>query len=364
MNGKINDERAHVISEVPATSSKMLFKWHLVLILLFLASMIIMKNDIKLIRSVTPSANDALQKIKKIEQEDEQLKKDNENTKVENQKAMDDLVNAQETVDKMIDAQDELQKLATPENVRVVVLQPPYRIASLGEPRTGSTFMHQLLYAIVRIKTPADKNVQVLRNKPGDGNFVTKSHYIKKTKHFLRNQIEKGSVSIFISTKDREHVQFDRNISSKALYIQETVNLRACSLCEVDAYKDIFNLTDAEIQHVKDYMAIYEILRQCCGSQMSRWERMRLHGCNITEEDKTRPDYPQKCENLNKTEVELKMASNPGGIKWSGMDKIFNWMKVGDCKKFDKVVANGSDFNGKKFTTSVKTCNALKRKGT
>mmetsp|Transcript_45937 Transcript_45937/g.53745 ORF Transcript_45937/g.53745 Transcript_45937/m.53745 type:complete len:326 (-) Transcript_45937:91-1068(-) len=245
-----------------------------------------------------------------------------------------------------------------------VILRPPYRIVQFGEVRTGSTFMHQLLYAIVRLKTSPGERINMYHEGSiPRSNFVLKCHSEKSCPRLV-SLVKKKKVSVFISTSDRENIHFPSTIKSRALHIQETINIRACSLCEVDAYKGIFNLTDTEIQRVKDYMATYESIRQCCGLQMSRWERMRLHGCNITEEDRARPDYVQ-CENLNKTEVELKMASNPGGIKYNGMHPKSNWMKVGDCAEFDRKVVMGSGFSPKKkkFVTSVKECNALKGKG-
>ena len=121
-----------------------------------------------------------------------------------------------------------------------------------------------------------------------------------------------------------------------------------CSTCEVDNYKDIFNMTDGEVKRVKDYMETYVIIRRCCGMQMSKWEMKRLHGCNITEEQKKRPDYPH-CELINKQQIEKKLADNVGGIVHHAQDDPFNWKQVGDCKKFDDKIIAGKGFNGEKF---------------
>lgn len=239
-----------------------------------------------------------------------------------------------------------------------VIIKPPYQIVEFGEERSGSTFMQQLLYAVVRVKTPPDQNVSMLAKSLGsrEENFVTKSH---KEIPDLLHQIERRSdISVFVSTKDIQNMKYSTNVTSKALYIQESDNLKSCSICEVDSYKGLFNLSDADVKNVKDYLSAFEVLRLCCGMQMSRWERMRLHGCNVTKEEKARPGYPN-CESLNKTEFELLMASEPGGIKYIGMHPMFNWNQVGDCKRFDKMIIEGKDFNGLKF----KSCDRLRRSG-
>ena len=234
-------------------------------------------------------------------------------------------------------------------------LRPPFQIVLFGEPRSGSTFNHQLLYALARIKTPPDQEVQMLKNSaPLNGTgYVAKVHFPERRlgeASNWRERVMNGNISLFISTQDSEDIKFNSSFTSHALHVQELANLRSCSLCEVDAYTEIFDLTDTELRRVKDYIGAFETIRQCCGLQMSKWEQMRLVGCNITEEEKLSPTYPH-CEDRNKTEAELILASRPGGIDYVGLDPRFNWAEVGDCKKFDNMTINGAGFNGRKFST-------------
>lgn len=244
-------------------------------------------------------------------------------------------------------------------------LQPPFRIVLFGEARSGSTFNHQLLYALARIKTPPDQEVRMITNSaPLEGtSYVSKTHFPKKIgkNEKLHERVMSGEISLFISAHDKEHTKFESRFTSHALHWQEVTNLRSCSLCEVDAYAEIFNLTDTELRHVKDYIGSFETIRQCCGLQMSKWEQMRLAGCNITEEEKLSPAYPH-CEDRNKTKAELILASRPGGITYVGLHERFNWMKIGDCKKFDEMTIDGAGFNGKRFQVTEENCKLRKGK--
>lgn len=49
-----------------------------------------------------------------------------------------------------------------------------------------------------------------------------------------------------------------------------------CSLCEISKYyKPIFDLTDKEVSLPEEYMKSFELLHQCCGVQMSKYNRYR-----------------------------------------------------------------------------------------
>ncbi|GFH44595.1 hypothetical protein CTEN210_01069 [Chaetoceros tenuissimus] len=240
-------------------------------------------------------------------------------------------------------------------------LKPPYRIWAFGQPRTGSTFLLHLLDAIVSVKSPPGSKVffSGFQGNSHEGrhwyendSFVIRSHippYYYNEKSEARKVFEEGKVAIFTSLKDDGKTTGTwRRMTKHALYTQWRENLFNCSICEVDNYKDIFNMTNGEVKRVKEYMKTYEIIRKCCGLQMSKWEMKRLHGCNITEADKKRPDYPH-CELIDKQEVELKLAGNVGGIPHHAQDDQFNWKWVGDCKKFDDRIIAGKGFNGGKF---------------
>ena len=119
-----------------------------------------------------------------------------------------------------------------------------------------------------------------------------------------------------------------------SLYSQDKDNLYRCSLCEVDNYQEIFGLTDEEVEIVKAYMSTYEIIRQCCGRQMSKFERMRLGGCDMAPFF-TSPAYPH-CERYNLEEVEQALDHIPILHRVNSEDS--NWARPGDCARFNDIV--------------------------
>jgi len=129
------------------------------------------------------------------------------------------------------------------------------------------------------------------------------------------------------------------------LHRQDMVEMEKCSLCQVDYYKPIFDLSDDEVSLLKEYMALYEKVRQCCGMQMSKYNRARLHGCDISE-FRNLPHYPN-CEESNMEEIEEMLYNHP--IKVKPSHPMYNWSEPGDCAKFDKSIISGNDFNNKKW---------------
>jgi hypothetical protein len=139
--------------------------------------------------------------------------------------------------------------------------------------------------------------------------------------------------------------------------IMKSNEFRNCSLCEIDYhYKDIFDLSPTEINILKQYMSKYQLIRQCCGLQMSKYNRLRLHGCDVTEyqNNPTKHSYPW-CENHNMNEIETEFDTL---LKENNMiyrsvdgddDSKWTWMKLGDCIKFDEKIKSGIDFNGARF---------------
>jgi len=238
-------------------------------------------------------------------------------------------------------------------------LKPPFRIVQCGQPRSGSTFQTHLLDAIISMKSPSsthiireffgNESMALTRKLLDHESYIGKTHNCggKESGRIIKDAAKKGEVSVFKSI-------FSANSSSQinsfpyAVYTQESNNLLSCSLCEVDNYKNIFNLSDEEVQHVKDYMSKYEIIRRCCGMQMSKYEVKRLNGCKYRQ----LPEYPN-CEQHNKTDIELQYVNNPGGIE----NHIFSspkvvWSKLGDCQRFDEIIASGRGFNNRKFDGS------------
>ena len=203
-------------------------------------------------------------------------------------------------------------------------LKPPFRIVQCGQPRSGSTFQTHLLDAIISMKSPSsthiireffgNESMALTRKLLDHESYIGKTHNCggKESGRIIKDAAKKGEVSVFksiSSAKPSSRI----NSFPYAVYTQESNNLLSCSLCEVDNYKNIFNLSDEEVQHVKDYMSKYEIIRRCCGMQMSKYEVKRLNGCNM-QKYRQLPEYPN-CEQHNKTDIELQYVNNPGGIE-------------------------------------------------
>ena len=240
-------------------------------------------------------------------------------------------------------------------------LKPPFRIVQCGQPRSGSTFQTHLLDAIISMKSPSsthiireffgNESMALTRKLLDHESYIGKTHNCggKESGRIITDAAKKGEVSVFKSI-------FSANSSSQinsfpyAVYTQESNNLLSCSLCEVDNYKNVFNLSDEEVQHVKDYMSKYEIIRRCCGMQMSKYEVKRLNGCNM-QKYRQLPEYPN-CEQHNKTDIELQYVNNPGGIENHIFYHKFVWSKLGDCQRFDEIIASGRGFNNRKFDGS------------
>jgi hypothetical protein len=222
------------------------------------------------------------------------------------------------------------------------VIQPPFHFVQIGSPRTASTFQHQLLIAMAALKSPFPlEKVKLLNTSwsrerlQANASYVFKTHRKLPLKRFKRINPQ---VHVFVSSDDYSDLD--------PIYIQKKENVVKCSLCEVDNYKPYFDLTDDEIKEIKRYMSVWEKLRRCCGYQMSKFQRAKLHGCNITEHfteyDEDRDD--PKCDQYNITQLEYGVQQYNVPIA-----EIYGWKEPGDCAKIDQRIARGRDFNNRPF---------------
>jgi hypothetical protein len=180
-------------------------------------------------------------------------------------------------------------------------------------------------------------------------------------------------VAIFVSREDIDDNIDDANADadsennkdsydeSNIVLVQSYKELVNCSLCTIDSYKHIFDLSDDEIVFLKQYMSKYEILRRCCGFQMSKYERLRLHGCNVTEYQiapNSVHNYPW-CENYDLQKIEIAFTNNSKGIQYHSGENIrkVNWNKPGDCTYFENEIRyNNKDFNGRPWDKTLYGC--------
>ena len=249
-----------------------------------------------------------------------------------------------------------LSSSATESPTNKALLQPPYRIVQIGSPRTGSTFQYALLIAIVFLKESQHRQhtittssnhfvrtdfVHDFDNPNNTERFLnsiqSNQSFVYKTHHeypILKKVAEEGSVQFFSSGGSG---------SSFSIYVQKSKSPKRELQNLID--QSFFDLSSTEIQVLEEYMSIFSIVRQCCGLQMSKYEVLRLNGCNMTKHI-PKPGYP-RCEihDDHWTDIDTQFDNSPipnilGGPKT---------MRPGNCIETRQEVASGIGFNGKRF---------------
>ena len=216
-------------------------------------------------------------------------------------------------------------------------------IYSAGEPRSGSTFQFVLLCAIAHLRSDSVS-------------CSGKQARLKVIKFHPRNSRLKLDSSTMLFTTVRNEYRWNRSnfsfVGNDAAYVQFYGKFVRCPLCEVEAYQEIFDLTTEEILQLKQYMRYWSILRQCCGSQMSKWYRAELHGCKSVSNFYTegRTDY-HMCSLINLTAVEERFELValykvvPATHLAPEKNWRFLWTKKGDCATSHAAVRSGKGFN-------------------
>jgi hypothetical protein len=250
-------------------------------------------------------------------------------------------------------------------------LKPPFYIIQYGPSRTASTFQSQLLSIIVGLKskqsitmdqklqhTFAMSSIAAGRKRDKKYGFVLKTHnqgQVYKTIDAFQQKFG-ITVSVFMSSNEismNENESMISNSTTKinVLHDQTFANMSNCSLCEINNYyKPIFDLSNDDVTLLEEYMKNWEILRQCCGIQQSKYNRYRLHGCNMTQLYKEKPtnNYPY-CENYNLPDIENNIVSMSKDIVYRHPNDNDNngklWSKPGDCKRIDQIIINGGEMN-------------------
>ena len=105
----------------------------------------------------------------------------------------------------------------------------------------------------------------------------------------------------------------DWNITAGSLkYVQLTAAVGIRDWKIVEDYRPFFKITDDEFADVVQYVRLWDVLRRCCGPQMSEDYRARLYG-NATYSPHRRPgsvDY-DSCEMYDLDVVEKLLVGNP-----------------------------------------------------
>jgi len=169
-----------------------------------------------------------------------------------------------------------------------------------------------------------------------NNSFVIKTHTNSPEHESLVNSCQ---LTLFTSGKVAKKL---------AVHNQNVKNLLNCSLCEVDYYKPIFNLSNEQVDQLKQYMSYYVKLRRCCGYQSSQYEMLRIHKCDVREFQHLL-EYPW-CEKENLTQIELDFVSSSRIPTNDEMDPQRNWAEPGDCNRFpNEIVSKKKWFNMRDF---------------
>jgi hypothetical protein len=258
---------------------------------------------------------------------------------------------------------------------KLLPLKPPYYTIQFGPSRTASTFQTQMLNVIIGFKSKQlltdhtfnqhtfAMNKVGIKNKNKENGFLVKTHSIIRVNEIIDEYQEKFNITVSVFTSSNEissHLSLAASsLSTSAtkfnvLHDQTNINMSNCSICEINNYyKSIFDLSNDEVTLFEEYMKNWEILRRCCGIQQSKYNRYRLHGCNVTQLyiDQPTNNYPY-CENYNLSNIEnniMLMSKDAQYRNPGGGSKL--WSKPGDCKRIDQIIINGGEMSGYKFRT-------------
>lgn len=272
-------------------------------------------------------------------------------------------------------------------------LKPPFRIYQLGRRRSGSTFQEALLRAIITVKmnfygmdtsqvivgfarnTKLNEELIKKENKNQNQNqtsFLVKAHDERYAVDIVRkyraidNNNNATTVHVFTSSSTSSSSSSSSPFTKiTSTYHQRLEDLNNCSLCEIQNYIPIFDLQPTEVRFIEAFMSRFEILRRCCGMQQSKYNRYRLHGCNVTELLTDNPEihYPY-CERHNLSQVEHEFSNlpytqiiNSNRFSWSK----YIWKQQGDCSKYDAMIRKGADFNLQPHSR-FRSCHDFRRK--
>ena len=218
-------------------------------------------------------------------------------------------------------------------------------IYTIGQPRTGSTFQQVLLCLLAHLRSRsvscgADEKNVTLR--------VVKLHPMHN--HVLHL----GSSEMLFTTERDAGIWTSTNFSwtgKNASHVQRYQEFVRCPMCQISMYQPIFQLSDKEVLELTQYLRYWSILRQCCGSQLSKWFQGELLGCaGLDYHVEGRLDY-HMCGVMNLTAVEEHMIQSslysivPADKLAAPSHLRFLWHKRGDCARSHGDIRDGVGFN-------------------
>ena len=157
-------------------------------------------------------------------------------------------------------------------------------IVTQGEARTATTLLFNMVgvsYFLYLVENDPEQipDVQLLYYQRHDGRKImrkSKSPHIFKTHSELRYYLSEMAV-VFAAAEDREEAAEMRETLERdghtVAFVQDMETLKEDGLAPlVDVYVAGYGLSEKYRASLNDYFSKWEILRQCCGKQMSsKW---------------------------------------------------------------------------------------------
>mmetsp|Transcript_76972 Transcript_76972/g.135668 ORF Transcript_76972/g.135668 Transcript_76972/m.135668 type:complete len:342 (-) Transcript_76972:41-1066(-) len=262
---------------------------------------------------------------------------------------------------------------------------PPDVIIQYGEKRTATTLQHHSLCLAMNIlhsgaapcPLVATDEISTQRTSDMVTNAsvfpVIKTHYTESLRKMVQLGLQKGRRVLVFATAINDTAGSDgniqdwqasaqhlsRNLSVHVEYAQITKLLSKRGYHLVEDYASFFQLSDNQTQDFMTYIRYWDVLRQCCGKQMSADWFAVLAGDEswIPHHSPEDSAYPA-CETYNLDEVEQDLITSHafqqyalmGDVnlrKVSGEDGEFNGTY---CSRFSSEVRRGQEEEKKRMS--------------
>ncbi|XP_053388931.1 uncharacterized protein LOC128551980 [Mercenaria mercenaria] len=176
----------------------------------------------------------------------------------------------------------------------------PRVILQYGRPRTASTLQFQILCILVAILHEHENNTVGCYFEPKLKKLHLDRYTVIKT-HSLDLYRLPSDSWIFMTSRNNQHKHDLKRIHNLNLTVPFIADLSMTKILGhsiVYKYQSIFRISDEQMNHVAEYFRYWDILRLCCGTQMSKnWRTYLIN--------KTQDAYIQsQCKNYNISEIE------------------------------------------------------------
>ena len=192
----------------------------------------------------------------------------------------------------------------------------PRLLIQYGQPRTGSTQQFQCLCVILHLLKPT-LNVECKTGVANSSTAGIPSTYALSSSHAAVIKTHSGvpnhlgehqSAWLFATASSESEVQRLRsahpaNSAFPLKYVQFMAELSRRGYTLAAEYRSVFGLSDEQASQLVEYMQPWEVLRQCCGKQMSEIYRAQLQ--HRTPSYVSGPDPGCSAYNLDEVEQQL-----------------------------------------------------------